>query len=66
MAWNTHQFQSTIDLSPDAFPDDVQKSIAPIAYKHINMRGILTFDLGRHRAGLLDRTAYENRSFSQV
>ena len=27
--------------------------LAPIGHKHINMRGILTFDLGRHRSSLL-------------
>ncbi len=28
-------------------PDDVLSRLAPIGHKHINMRGILTFDLAR-------------------
>jgi len=31
----------------------VLKGIAPIGYKHINLRGILTFDLSRLRPSLL-------------
>jgi hypothetical protein len=27
--------------------------LAPIGHKHINMRGILTFDLARYRSNLL-------------
>ena len=45
MAWNTHRFQLTVDETPGGYPNEVLKSIAPIGYKHINLRGILTFDL---------------------
>jgi hypothetical protein len=31
----------------------VLSQLAPIGYKHINMHGILTFDLARHAASLL-------------
>jgi len=32
---------------PAEYPDEVLSRIAPIGYKHINLRGILTFDLTR-------------------
>jgi hypothetical protein len=53
MAWNTHRIQAMIDASPGDHPDEVMRGLAPIGHKHINMRGILTFDLGRHRSSLL-------------
>jgi Domain of unknown function (DUF4158) len=34
-------------------PDEVVSRLAPIGHKHINMRGILTFDLARYRSSLL-------------
>jgi TnpA family transposase len=57
MAWNTHHIQAMIDALPGDHPDEVTRRLAPIGHKHINMRGILTFDLGRHRSNLLRRAA---------
>ena len=57
MAWNTHR----LDQTSAGYPDDVLSQIAPIGHKHINMRGILTFDLSRHAPSLLDRTAFGSR-----
>ena len=48
MAWNTHRIQAVIDRTPNDHPDDVLSRLAPIGHKHINMRGILTFDLARY------------------
>jgi TnpA family transposase len=56
MAWNTHRIQTMIDASPGDHPDEVTRRLAPIGHKHINMRGILSFDLGSHRASLLRQT----------
>lgn len=53
MAWNTRHIQAMLDLAPDNHPDEVMSRLAPIGHKHINMRGILTFDLARHRSNLL-------------
>jgi TnpA family transposase len=53
MAWNTRRLQAVIDQAPNDHPDEVLSRLAPIGYKHINMRGILTFDLARHRSSLL-------------
>ena len=55
MAWNTHQLQIAIDRAPANYPDEVLSRIAPIGYKHINLRGILTFDLTRLGPSLLGR-----------
>ena len=43
------------DLAPGDHADDVLGRLAPIGYKHINMRGILTFDLTRYGSSLLHR-----------
>jgi hypothetical protein len=45
MAWNTHHLQVMLDRAPGDHPDEVISRLAPIGHKHINMRGILTFDL---------------------
>src|SRR3954447_583481 len=55
MAWNTHHLQAMIDRAPSDHPDEVMSRLAPIGHKHINMRGILTFDLARYRLSLLRR-----------
>jgi hypothetical protein len=66
MAWNTHRIQAVIDRTPNDHPDDVLSRLAPIGHKHINMRGILTFDLARYASSLLrpasptTETAYRN------
>ena len=63
MAWNTHRMQAAIDQAPNDQSDDVLSRCAPIGHKHINMRGILTFDLARYAASLLRPAspAVENR-----
>ncbi len=53
MTWNTHRLQDMIDRAPTDHADAVLRQLAPIGHKHINMRGILTFDLARHAASLL-------------
>ena len=53
MAWNTHRMQAIVGGSPDSNPDELIARIAPTTHQHINMRGILTFNLGRHRPRLL-------------
>ena len=57
MAWNTHRLQLAVDEAPGAYPDEALQGIAPIGFKHINLRGILTFDLSRLGPSLLDRPA---------
>ena len=42
-----------LDRAPGDHPDEVVSRLAPIGHKHINMRGILTFDLARYRSSLL-------------
>ena len=53
MAWNTHRLQAVIDRAPNDHPDEVLSRLAPIGHKHINMRGILTFDLAHYGSSLL-------------
>jgi TnpA family transposase len=53
MAWNTHRMQAVIDRAPNDHPDEVLSRLAPIGHKHINMRGIITFDLARYGSSLL-------------
>ena len=56
MAWNTHRIQAMIDASPGDHPDEVMRRLAPIGHKHINMHGVLSFDLAGHRSRLLRQT----------
>jgi hypothetical protein len=53
MAWNTRRMQAVIDRAPNDHPDEVLSRLAPIGHKHINLRGIITFDLARHGSSLL-------------
>ncbi len=53
MAWNTRRMQAVIDWAPNEHPDAVLSRLAPIGHKHINMRGILSFDLAQCASSLL-------------
>ena len=53
MAWNTHHLQIMLDRAPGDHPDQMVSRLAPIGHKHINMRGILTFELAGYRSSLL-------------
>jgi TnpA family transposase len=61
MAWNTHRLQGVLDRAPAAYPDTVSSRVTPIGHKHINLRGIMTFDLSRHGPSLLGRTISAGR-----
>ena len=54
--WTTADLAEATDASPGDHPDEVTRRLAPIGHKHINMRGILSFDLGHHRSSLLRQT----------
>ena len=56
MAWNTHRLQAVIDQAPSDYPDEAVSRSVPVGHKHINMRGILTFDLSGYRSSLLRQT----------
>ena len=57
MAWNTHRLQAVIDQVPNDHSDEVLSRLAPIGYKHINMRGILRFDFAQHASGLFQHAS---------
>jgi TnpA family transposase len=62
MAWNTHRLQDQVDRASADYPDPVMSRITPIGHKHINLRGIMTFDLARHGPSLLGQTAVAGRN----
>jgi TnpA family transposase len=66
MAWNTHRLQAMIDQTPSNYSDAVVSRLAPVGHKHINLRGILTFDLSGYRSSLLRQAsaAAEGRASS--
>jgi TnpA family transposase len=66
MAWNTHRLQAMIDQTPSHYSDTVVSRLAPVGHKHINLRGILTFDLAGYRSSLLRQAsaAAEGRASS--
>jgi len=45
--------QILIDQKPDEFPDSVVSKVAPISNAHINMRGILSFNVQKAAKGLI-------------
>ncbi len=53
MAWNTYRMQAVIDQAPNDHPNAGLSRIAPIGHKHINMRGILKFELAQYASSLL-------------
>jgi len=53
MAWNTCRMQAVIDRAPNEHPEAVLNRLAPIGHKHINLRGILSFDLTQYASSLL-------------
>lgn len=57
MAWNAERMQGAIYRNAADFPDDHLRHVSPIAHAHVNMRGVMTFDLGDHRDALLGRRA---------
>ena len=66
MAWNTHQFQLAADRVPGEYPNEVLSHIASVGYRHINLRGILTFDLSQFGPSLLGHppAVVQNRAAS--
>lgn len=62
MAWNTHQLQSVLDRTLAVYPDAVLRRITPIGHQHINLRGVLTFDLARCGPSLLGQSGFVSRS----
>jgi hypothetical protein len=53
MAWNTHRLQAMMDRTPSDYSDAVVSPLGLLGHKHINMRGVLTFDLSGYRSSLL-------------
>jgi hypothetical protein len=49
-------YTETIDQAPSDHPAVVVSHLAPVGHKHINMRGVPTFDLSGHRSSLLRQT----------
>lgn len=47
MTWNASRIGEVRATAADAFPDHHVRHIAPIAHAHINMRGVLTFNVTR-------------------
>lgn len=54
MAWNTMGIQKQLDNNSDKITDATASKIAPIGFAHINMRGIMTFDISDAKKALLE------------
>lgn len=52
--WNARNIDAIVAEAPDQFDQTHLARIAPIAHAHINMRGILRFNIHPHRDALLD------------
>ena len=52
--WNARNIDAIVAEAPDQFDQTHLARVAPIAHAHINMRGILRFNIHPHRDALLD------------
>jgi hypothetical protein len=64
MAWNTHGIQRYLDNNPDKITDTIASKIAPNGFAHINMRGIISFDLGTAKTALLETKGDQSSTFA--
>ncbi|MBP6435609.1 MAG: Tn3 family transposase [Sphingorhabdus sp.] len=48
LAWNTAAMQHVIDANPDRYPPAQLAHIAPVAHRHINMKGVMRFTIEPH------------------
>ena len=55
--WNARNIDAIVAEAPDQFDQTHLARIAPIAHAHINMRGILRFNLHHHREALLNHAS---------
>ncbi len=62
IAWNTAHIQKIVARTPRDWPPAHLRHIAPVAHAHINLRGVMTFELGTHRDRLLGNTQKRNLS----
>lgn len=53
IARNTAQMQRAVCNSPRRWPEDHLRHVAPVAHAHINLRGIMTFNVESRRDELL-------------
>jgi hypothetical protein len=65
MARNTSGIQRFIDTNTDKITDTIAAKLAPIGFAHINMRGIMTFDLSTAKAALIAATDAIPNTISQ-
>jgi TnpA family transposase len=65
LAWNTSGIQRFIDKNSDKITDTVAAKLAPIGFAHINMRGIMTFDLSTAKTALLTAPDANSGAISQ-
>jgi TnpA family transposase len=48
LAWNTAAMQTEIETSPALYPTEHLTHIAPVAHRHINMKGVMRFAIEPH------------------
>ena len=48
LAWNTAAMQAEITANPALYPAEHLAHIAPVAHRHINMKGIMRFTIEPH------------------
>ena len=66
MAWNTSRIQAHLDINTDIIPDRLASKVAPIGYAHVNMRGIMSFELGDAKRRLLGLIEPQNGSKAEL
>jgi hypothetical protein len=61
MTWNVDRVGEVRAAAMEMFPDHQIKLITPIAHAHINMLGVLIFDMSKHRVRLLVGRAVDSQ-----
>jgi hypothetical protein len=66
MTWNVDRVGEVRAAAMEMFPDHQITNITPIAYTHSNMRGVLSFNVSKHRAQLLGGRATVSQRSTNV
>jgi hypothetical protein len=66
LAWNTAAMQTEIEVNPALYPTEHLTHIAPVAHRHINMKGVMRFTIEPHHQLVRNGAEKVPKAFSSV
>ena len=66
LAWNTAAMQAEIEANPALYPTEHLAHIAPVAHRHINMKGVMRFAIEPHHQLVRGATGKTQKATSPV